>query len=265
MPSNNNSEPGGLLAKLLSGVIYIYMFGGFIAVPYFNYEYARESGFTKWLFLGEIVPTLKAAIWPYYFVDSLSSKEPSKTTNISSKEGVGPVAKSISPPAAILENNGNQNPQIDQGTTVNTNKDNTLNGDLNDAQMLKNVSKTFDALDEALNEFWKINTALGENSNISKADGMKRLHLGLAVIRKNMKIIDPTSLSAIHKDLPVHYNNEFVVCVGMIEELSAHFDNNTQLPEPEQFFKRYNKFFFRWKKYLVENSPSFWGPPMLQK
>jgi|SRR5215510_9513596 len=34
--------------------------------PYYNWQYAKENGFVKWLFLGEIVPTAKAAVWPYF-------------------------------------------------------------------------------------------------------------------------------------------------------------------------------------------------------
>lgn len=44
----------------------IYSIGVAITVPYFNYLYAHEHGFLAWLFLGEVVATLKSLIWPYY-------------------------------------------------------------------------------------------------------------------------------------------------------------------------------------------------------
>lgn len=37
-----------------------------IFAPYYNWQYATENGFVKWIFLGEIVPTAKAAVWPYF-------------------------------------------------------------------------------------------------------------------------------------------------------------------------------------------------------
>jgi hypothetical protein len=42
-----------------------------ISIPYYNWKYARENGFWSWLVLGQIVPTLQSAIWPYYVVSSL--------------------------------------------------------------------------------------------------------------------------------------------------------------------------------------------------
>lgn len=46
----------------------------FIALPWFNYNYARENGFGKWLLLGEIVPTAKAIVWPYYAYERFINK-----------------------------------------------------------------------------------------------------------------------------------------------------------------------------------------------
>lgn len=37
-----------------------------LAVPVFNWRYAREHGFVSWLCLGEVVATFKAVVWPYY-------------------------------------------------------------------------------------------------------------------------------------------------------------------------------------------------------
>jgi hypothetical protein len=39
-----------------------------ILIPYFNWQYAKENGFLKWLILGEIVPTAQSVIWPYYIL-----------------------------------------------------------------------------------------------------------------------------------------------------------------------------------------------------
>lgn len=34
--------------------------------PYYNWQYAKEHGFIKWLFFGEIVATLKSTAWPCF-------------------------------------------------------------------------------------------------------------------------------------------------------------------------------------------------------
>ena len=60
------------MSKVLQGiatiVFYVYFFGCMISVPYFNWQYAKNNGFQKWIFLGEVVSTAKAMIWPYYVV-----------------------------------------------------------------------------------------------------------------------------------------------------------------------------------------------------
>jgi hypothetical protein len=43
-------------------------------IPYYNWQYAKENGFLKWLFLGEVVAFGKAFAWPYFvFFDKPSS------------------------------------------------------------------------------------------------------------------------------------------------------------------------------------------------
>ena len=56
-----------IASGLLMGIIYIYLFSvSFVFVPYYNWQFAKANGFVKWLFLGEIVPTAKAIVWPYF-------------------------------------------------------------------------------------------------------------------------------------------------------------------------------------------------------
>jgi len=65
---------------VLLPLLYIYFFGLMISGVYFNWQYARENGFLKWLLLGEVVPTFHSTIWPYYaakhFVNPDSSRIP---------------------------------------------------------------------------------------------------------------------------------------------------------------------------------------------
>lgn len=64
-----------LLTKFLTVLIGIYVVGMMISVPYLNWQYAKQNGFVKWILLGEIVPTLQSAIWPYYVFEHFFSDE----------------------------------------------------------------------------------------------------------------------------------------------------------------------------------------------
>jgi hypothetical protein len=46
---------------------------GLIFAPYYNWQYASEHGFVSWVIFGEIIPSAKALVWPY-FVFGHSSK-----------------------------------------------------------------------------------------------------------------------------------------------------------------------------------------------
>lgn len=52
------------------------MVGMVLAVPVYNYQFARDNGFVAWFFLGEFVPTLKGAAWPYFvYADHSASQD----------------------------------------------------------------------------------------------------------------------------------------------------------------------------------------------
>ncbi len=52
--------------RLLSLLLSLYLATVGIAAAYYNWEYARTNGFLRWAILGEIVPTAKAIVWPYF-------------------------------------------------------------------------------------------------------------------------------------------------------------------------------------------------------
>ena len=54
------------IQKLGLMIWYAYFLITMLAVPVFNWRYAQEHGFVSWLFLGEVVATFKAVVWPYY-------------------------------------------------------------------------------------------------------------------------------------------------------------------------------------------------------
>lgn len=55
-----------------------------VSAPYFNWQYARDNGFVKWICLGEIISTAKSFIWPYYLLSD--STDNNKSLVIASLE-----------------------------------------------------------------------------------------------------------------------------------------------------------------------------------
>ena len=47
-------------------LLMLYGFSAMIMTTYYNWKYAVEYGFIKWLLFGEIVASLKGAIWPFF-------------------------------------------------------------------------------------------------------------------------------------------------------------------------------------------------------
>ena len=110
-----------MLKKVLGGapgfLFALYMLGASVAVLNFNWRYARDHGFVKWILLGEIVPTAKAFIWPYFaffspHIPSWSDEEKQNATHFvlsldasrsaTNLLNLGPAYSSI-PPATIAE------------------------------------------------------------------------------------------------------------------------------------------------------------------
>jgi hypothetical protein len=53
---------------------YAYFVITMLTIPVFNWRYAKEHGFVSWLFLGEVVATAKAVVWPYYAITALGGR-----------------------------------------------------------------------------------------------------------------------------------------------------------------------------------------------
>ncbi|MFC1479164.1 hypothetical protein ACFL6F_01070 [Planctomycetota bacterium] len=75
----NSAIPKNILIYILNTVFMLYFMSLMIMIPYFNWCYARDKGFVKWLFLGEIVATGKGIAWPF-FVSSLNKDNSSGWT-----------------------------------------------------------------------------------------------------------------------------------------------------------------------------------------
>jgi hypothetical protein len=60
------SSEDSALSKVLANLLSLYMLTVCFAGAYFNWQYAREHGFVPWLLMGEMVPSAKAMVWPYF-------------------------------------------------------------------------------------------------------------------------------------------------------------------------------------------------------
>lgn len=87
-----------ILVYILAGIVGLYFMSLAIMTPYYNWQYAKEHGFIKWLFLGEIVATLKSAAWPYFvfFSDGASpTSSPDERHYVNSKKACDEAMKII--------------------------------------------------------------------------------------------------------------------------------------------------------------------------
>lgn len=76
-----------ILQSTISAILGFYLITVTLAVPYYNWEYAKKNGFISWLLMGEIVPTLKAVVWPYYaFYNTTKPNTPQTAPNLSAGE-----------------------------------------------------------------------------------------------------------------------------------------------------------------------------------
>ena len=65
-----------VFGTIVVALVYIYIgIATFVAFPYYNWCYARDYGFVRWVFCGEIIATLKATIWPYYALTASTGLE----------------------------------------------------------------------------------------------------------------------------------------------------------------------------------------------
>jgi hypothetical protein len=87
-----------ILGNVLVGIVGLYFISIAVMAPYYNWQYAKEHGFIKWLFLGEIVVTLKSTAWPYFafFSDRGSqTKSPDERHYVNSKKACDEAMKII--------------------------------------------------------------------------------------------------------------------------------------------------------------------------
>jgi len=78
-----------MLKKLLTSIVlfacYAYALGAMAAIPYFNWQYAHDHGFARWVLLGELVATAKGLAWPYFAV---GGRSPTRAWTAEEKENI---------------------------------------------------------------------------------------------------------------------------------------------------------------------------------
>lgn len=103
----------------LGFLILLFLFGVtiFPAIVHYNMQFARDNGFKNWLLFGEIVPTAKGFVWPYFALDlGRSSATPATFSNVDhsqpAKQVGSPVSSSIVPsPAASISSEAPSSPK----------------------------------------------------------------------------------------------------------------------------------------------------------
>jgi hypothetical protein len=69
-------------SNLLGTVVSLYMMTVMGMGVFYNWQYAREHGFVQWFLLGEIVPSAKALVWPYFAFGQDHSAGPPLTAQL---------------------------------------------------------------------------------------------------------------------------------------------------------------------------------------
>jgi hypothetical protein len=62
------------MQKAASFIVAVWFCGVGVAAPYYNWQYAKENGFLKWVILGEVVATTKALAWPYFLATASTDR-----------------------------------------------------------------------------------------------------------------------------------------------------------------------------------------------
>lgn len=62
-----------IVQYFLTTVFVIYSFIASVFILKYNYDYAKDNSFSKWLLFGQIVPSAQGLIWPYYVFHAVKS------------------------------------------------------------------------------------------------------------------------------------------------------------------------------------------------
>ena len=72
--------------RVLVTIFSVYLCTVPFAAGYYNWQYARENGFMTWLLLGEIVPSAKSLVWPYFALQSRAQAQQQSRPQLGSSD-----------------------------------------------------------------------------------------------------------------------------------------------------------------------------------
>lgn len=77
-------RPVKLMGSLFGHVLGLYMTVASFSFIYFNFTFAKDNSFTRWMMLGFVVPSAKAMVWPYFVYHHYADKPvtPPRSVNI---------------------------------------------------------------------------------------------------------------------------------------------------------------------------------------
>ena len=67
-------------------IVNLYVITLMVSIPYYNWQYAGEHSFRDWLIWGEIAPTAKAFVWPYFAMRRAKSREVERAPVLAPRE-----------------------------------------------------------------------------------------------------------------------------------------------------------------------------------
>jgi len=234
------------LANMLLGCFFIYLIGGGLSTVYFNYSYARDHGFFQWMLFGEIVPTMKGAVWPYFafkaFNDNASTSHGTAKAEpaVERSEASSIPAKQVQPADGIIISD---DPPPQHGMVWP--RSGTAKDIIVEAECYK--------LSEATKNLHNINSDLFRWGHLSRAERIEKLHTNLAAIHQLMPIGSQEELAAINPELPGHYDQEFHTCIKMAEDMKKHVENKTPVTGQDAYFKRYHELYSHWCGFFYGN------------
>jgi len=221
-------EPGALGTNIFLGIFVIYCIGGAISFPYYNYIYAKDHGFLNWILLGEIVPTAKAAVWPFFAYKHFLPNE-----------GVSPKPKpSINDADAKQIHGTSPIAPVDDGSR-----------------------ESCGSFQSGLEYHQKFSKYMFNKENIPVEEARRLMNQNLSESIKYFSRVRPDQLAAIHSDLPAAFQSKLMVLLAMERTIFLDYDNFMKRPDRKTYFNNYLTLTKDYLDWWNANSPQFKDVP----
>ncbi len=209
-------------------VFTIYLIGLILATPYFNYQFIKSNSFISWLFLGEIAPTIKAALWPYYLYMSASDGLEKKTTTLE------PADSSVS-----------TNGQLEY---------------VNNSSWAKEDKETYDAFYEAIAAHKQFIHLLKGEDNFTESALIYKLGICVDEMQAATLRINLSRLAKIHSELPIHYRDEFLKSISLCSKIQKAAKTRVLSPETKKDMVNFKIVGDKWFSFFGSHSQQFNRP-----